>query len=49
MKQKEVKILSDDELVDKLGEFNKTLYGQMKHFLEEFSTRKKVDIPVILE
>jgi large subunit ribosomal protein L29 len=26
MKQKEVKILSDDELVDKLGEINKTLY-----------------------
>jgi large subunit ribosomal protein L29 len=26
MKQKEVKILSDDELVDKLGEISKTLY-----------------------
>jgi len=26
MKQKEIKILSDDELVDKLGELSKTLY-----------------------
>ena len=26
MKQKEIKILSDDELVDKLGELSKSLY-----------------------
>ena len=26
MKQKEIKILSDDELVDKLSELSKTLY-----------------------
>jgi large subunit ribosomal protein L29 len=26
MKQKEIKILSDDELVDKLGELSKTLH-----------------------
>jgi len=31
------------------SKFNKTLYGQMKHFLEEFSTRKNIDIPVIIE
>lgn len=33
----------------KQSKFNKTLYGQMKHFLEEFSTRKNIDIPVIIE
>jgi organic radical activating enzyme len=32
----------------KHSEFNKTLYGQMKHFLEEFSTRKNIGIPVII-
>lgn len=33
----------------KESKFNKTLYGQMKNFLEEFSTRKNIDIPVIIE
>ena len=31
------------------SKFNKTLYGQMKHFLEEFSSRKNIAIPVILD
>ncbi|MGB1131443.1 MAG: 50S ribosomal protein L29 [Flavobacteriaceae bacterium] len=32
MKQKEIKILSDDELVDKLSEISKTLYDtQVTH------------------
>jgi large subunit ribosomal protein L29 len=32
MKQKEIKILSNDELVDKLGELSKTLYdAQVTH------------------
>lgn len=29
--------------------FNKTLYNQLKHFLEEFSSRKNIAIPVILD
>lgn len=29
--------------------FNKTLYGQLKHFLEEFSSRKNIKIPVIMD
>ena len=32
-----------------VSKFNKTLYGQMKHFLEEFSSRKNIAIPVILD
>ncbi len=28
--------------------FNRTLYGQLKYFLDEFSSRKKIKIPVIL-
>lgn len=31
------------------SKFNQTLYGQMKHFLEEFSSRKNIAIPVILD
>jgi len=31
------------------SKFNKTLYGQMKYFLEEFSSRKNIAIPVILD
>lgn len=47
--RKYIKGLTALEGAIKQSKFNKTLYGQMKHFLEEFSTRKKVDIPVILE
>jgi len=32
----------------KSGKFNKTLYNQLKHFLEEFSLRKKITLPVEL-
>lgn len=32
-----------------VSKFNKTLYGEHKHFLEEFSARKQIDIPVELE
>ena len=32
----------------KSTEFNQTLYGQLKYFLEEFSSRKKINIPVEL-
>jgi hypothetical protein len=31
------------------SKFNKTLYNQMKHFLNEFSTRKNILIPVELD
>lgn len=31
------------------SKFNKTLYNQLKHFLEEFSSRKNIAIPVILD
>ena len=33
----------------KTSTFNKTLYGQLKQFLTEFSQRKKIEIPVELE
>jgi hypothetical protein len=29
-------------------DFNQTLYGQLKYFLEEFSTRKNIKMPVEL-
>jgi hypothetical protein len=32
----------------KSTEFNQTLYGQLKYFLEEFSFRKKINIPIEL-
>ena len=33
----------------KVSKFNNTLYNQMKHFLNEFSIRKNISIPVDLE
>jgi len=33
----------------KASKFNKTLYGQLKHFLQEFSQRKNIEIPVEME
>lgn len=33
----------------KTSKFNKTLYGQLKYFLKEFSQRKNIEIPVNLE
>jgi hypothetical protein len=33
----------------KIAKFNSTLYGQLRHFLEEFSQRKNIEIPVDLD
>lgn len=33
----------------KVSKFNNTLYNQMKHFLQEFSERKNIEIPVDLD
>jgi organic radical activating enzyme len=33
----------------KVAKFNNTLYGQLRHFLEEFSQRKNIEIPVDLD